>query len=261
MIATDSDLVRRAYETASSYERLGNEVFQACAATFVRNRSYPRRQDANYVGDVTCSTAAALDALFERVEDEFKGYPHRRFTVSPFSPPPFVARLALGDWSINRYLHLLLEGQPPCRDVVGEIRRIDSDADWRAYTRLRVLEWEESSFRRADKSLVDEFVASVRAKGEQAHHWLAWADGEARAYMSSWAGRNGVGMVEDLFTQREYRHRGLATALIAQGVADAREHGAGPIVIGAFVNDSPKRMYATMGFRPLFVSQSYTRHL
>lgn len=261
MIGVDNDLVRRAYETASGYERLGNEVFQVCAATFVRNRSYPRRHDANYVGDVTCSTAAALDVLFERVEEEFKGYQHRRFSVSPFSPPPFVARLTLGEWSVNRYVHLLLEGQPRCRDVASDICRVRSESDWQAYTRLRVLEWEESSFRPADNALIAEFVASARGKGEPAHHWLAWVDGEARAYVSSWSGRNGVGIIDDLFTQRPYRHRGLATALIVQAVADARQHGAGPIVIGAFVNDSPKHMYAAMGFRPLFLTQSYTRYV
>jgi GNAT superfamily N-acetyltransferase len=65
--------------------------------------------------------------------------------------------------------------------------------------------------------------------------------------------------VEDLFTHPDYRHRGLATALIAHCVADARARGAGPVVIGADPHDTPRQMYAALGFRPLFLSRGYLR--
>ena len=102
---------------------------------------------------------------------------------------------------------------------------------------------------------------NTRLKAPAVRSWLVWLDGGARAYLSSWPGENGVGMVEDLYTEQAYRHRGLATALLAHCVADARARGAGPVVIGADVNDTPKRMYAALGFRPLFVSRSYLRLL
>jgi predicted GNAT family acetyltransferase len=74
-----------------------------------------------------------------------------------------------------------------------------------------------------------------------------------RAFLNSWEGENGVGQVEDLFTHPEYRHQGLATALLAHCVTDARAHGAGPVIIGCEPNDTPKHMYAAMGWRPLYV--------
>lgn len=68
-------------------------------------------------------------------------------------------------------------------------------------------------------------------------------------------------MVEDLFTHPDYRHRGIATALIARGVADARARGAGPVIIGADPTDTPMRMYAALGFRPIIVVRHYLRRL
>ena len=63
--------------------------------------------------------------------------------------------------------------------------------------------------------------------------------------------------MEELFTHPEFRHRGLATALIHHCVADAREHGAGPVVIAADPEDTPKLMYAAMGFRPVAMKRTW----
>jgi hypothetical protein len=40
-------------------------------------------------------------------------------------------------------------------------------------------------------------------------------------------------------------------------IGTARERGAGPVVIGAEVDDTPKRLYARFGFRPTAVTRSY----
>lgn len=57
------------------------------------------------------------------------------------------------------------------------------------------------------------------------------------------------------------RPRGVATALIHRAVADCRARGAGPVLIVADVDDTPKRMYAALGFRPLAVEQKYLLRL
>jgi len=68
-------------------------------------------------------------------------------------------------------------------------------------------------------------------------------------------------MIEDLFAHPEYRRHGLGTVLIAHCVADARERGAGPVLITSNYDDTPKHMYAAMGFRPLYVLRSWTKKL
>ena len=72
---------------------------------------------------------------------------------------------------------------------------------------------------------------------------------------------NGVGQVENLFTHPDYRNRGIATALIHHCVADARAKGAGPVVIVADPTDTPKNIYARMGFRPVAVVGHYLKDL
>jgi hypothetical protein len=57
------------------------------------------------------------------------------------------------------------------------------------------------------------------------------------------------------------RHCGLATALVHRGVVDCRARGAGAVVIAAEADDTPKAMYAAMGFRPLAVVHKYLLRL
>ena len=55
----------------------------------------------------------------------------------------------------------------------------------------------------------------------------------------------------------------IATALIARAVADARDRGAGEVLIGAAEGPDPvpRRLYASLGFRPVCITDEYTRHL
>jgi GNAT superfamily N-acetyltransferase len=135
---------------------------------------------------------------------------------------------------------------------------VDSDDDWAVVRRLTRLDDEERSRRRHhplwDEDVTTEMVATKRAKAPDLRFWLARADGVDCAFLSSWPGANGVGKVEDLFTHPEFRHRGIATALISHCVRDARARGAGPVLIGALLNDTPMLMYVAMGFRPFCVA-------
>jgi predicted GNAT family acetyltransferase len=92
-------------------------------------------------------------------------------------------------------------------------------------------------------------------------YWLAFVHGEPVAYFNSWAGIDGVGQVEDLFTHPDYRRRGVATALIHHCVAECRRQGAGPVVIVADPTDTPKQIYSAMGFRPIAVCTHYLKKL
>lgn len=103
--------------------------------------------------------------------------------------------------------------------------------------------------------------AARKRKQPPVQYWLA-CDGErAVGYFNSWEGVGGVGQVEDLFTLPEYRKRGVATALIHHCVAQCRGKGAGPVVIAADPTDTPKHIYARMGFRPVAIQSKYLRRL
>ncbi len=47
---------------------------------------------------------------------------------------------------------------------------------------------------------------------------------------------------------------------LAHAVDDARSRGAGPVVIGAEVNDTPKEMYAALGFQPVCITRGWLKN-
>jgi GNAT superfamily N-acetyltransferase len=200
-----------------------------------------------------------------RIEAEFAGCRYRQIVLDADTPPEFEARLVLDGYDdVERSLVMLLEGELRGTVRPHVIRPIATDDDWHAYARLKRLDWAERASRLGLGPLPEVgegLIATYRAKVPPLRYWLALVDGEPRAFFSSWEGTDGVGQVEDLFVEKAWRHRGLATALIHHAVADARGAGAGPVVIIADTTDTPKTMYAAIGFRPIAVVTKYTRHV
>jgi GNAT superfamily N-acetyltransferase len=256
----EEDLLRRVYEALQGYYELGCEVIDDPRARFVRDRDAPRIYDVNFAHSVRAATEPEIVAVLERADEVFAGLPHRIFHLDPWTPPAFEARLVVEGFAFEDELELLLardlaivDEPPPV-----EIRPVDSDDDWAIVRRLTRLDHEETARRRLhplwDEDVTTEMVATKRAKAPDLRFWLARADGVDCAFLSSWPGANGVGKVEDLFTHPDFRHRGVATALIVHCVRDARARGAGPVLIGALLNDTPMHMYVAMGFRPFCVA-------
>lgn len=68
-----------------------------------------------------------------------------------------------------------------------------------------------------------------------------------------------VDNVEAWSIMAEFKRRGIATALVHHCVADARACGAGPVVAVTDAADTPKHMYAAMGFRPVAILRDYLK--
>jgi GNAT superfamily N-acetyltransferase len=255
------DRIRRACETFEAYGALGNEVSDLYVLRIVRNRARPHVWDANHATRVRADGAAEIARAFELAERAFDGYAHLDFRCDPFTPSEFEAELALRGYRARPTLQMLLEGPLAARAPAVEIRAATSERDWEAIARLTRLDHEEGATRLAqplwDATVTQHMVDSRRDKLPAVRTWLAHADGRDCAFFSSFPGENGVGMVEDLFTHPDQRGRGVATALIAHAVADARERGASAVLIGANPDDTPKAIYARMGFRPLCLTRNY----
>ena len=258
------DLVHRVCDTERSYFRIANEVHETACATIVRCHGAPRIYDVNHVNQVHVDSPADLDLLRESVDREFRHLPYRCFKTDALTPPALLARLAQEEYERDEFVLLVLEGRLEADPGPVEIREVLSEDDWAAWAGLHRLNWEESS-RKAGRpfepDLDEQMARTRRAKCPPVRYWMAWVDDAPRAFGSSWSGVKGVGLVEDLFTHPEYRNRGLATALIARGTADARNRGAGPLVIPADAHDTPKHMYAALGFRPVALGCSYVKNV
>ena len=245
---------------------LGNEAFEAEGATFVRNRAAPLIRDANHVTNIRASTLEEIERLLTRAEQEYGGWcPHRRFDIDYRTPPQFEARLALEGYQRSEALVMLAEGELRGRAKPHDIRPITDEAGWADFAALREMDWRAYTERlgrpydEGEAEALAQMIESARSKAPAVQFWLAYVEGEPRAYMCSWGGMEGVGQVEDLFTHPDFRHRGLATALVHHCAADCRAHGAGPVVIVADPTDTPKQMYAAMGFRPVAIKREYRK--
>ena len=268
MTANES-LADRALDANASMLALGCEVFETEDARFVRNRDVPNRWDSNHVSRIRAATPNAIDRLVARARQEFEAPGMLSFEVDYRTPPEFEARLVQEGFEGDDGLVMVLEGEliggaKPC-----EIRLVDGDDAWAEYGKLHAIDWKsyreksdgEDQSSEDQSSLEGEMLRATRMKAPPARFWMAYVDGHARSYLFSWEGLDGVGQVEALFTHPDFRHRGLATALIHHCVADVRARGAGPVVILADAADTPKEMYAAMGFRPVAVKRRYRKRM
>jgi ribosomal protein S18 acetylase RimI-like enzyme len=265
LLRMDDGLARRAVEINWRNLALGHDVFEADGATFVRNVALPGIYDANFVFEIRVSEPGDIEQLLARAAREYLHAARLTFRVSPFTSPLFEARLALEGYEREEALVMLLDGPLRRATTRFDIRPIEDDAAWRAYTELKCLDWSEQAPRHnhdpADMTIPFGLAASSRLKCPPIRYVLAYDDGRAIGYCNGWEGHDGVGQVEDLFVHPAYRRRGIATALIHESVASARSRGAGPMVIVADPRDTPKQAYAALGWQPLAICRQYGKTL
>jgi GNAT superfamily N-acetyltransferase len=260
MTRGSTDLVRRVMDVDHLFLSLGHETFESEGARFVRDRKFPGIHDANHVAYVTVDTPEAVERLLARADREFAHCHHRLFLLDALTPPAVEAGLLLRGYERSDFLFLVLEGALTGVAPAHDVRALEDDAGWAAYARLKQRYWDEVALRLGllDVAWVGADMVRVhRRKSPPVRYWLAYVDGEPRGFVASLVGANGTGQVEDLYVEPDVRHRGLANALIHRGVTDCRARGAGPVLIVADGSDTPKTMYAAMGFRPTAVEHKY----
>jgi GNAT superfamily N-acetyltransferase len=262
-MADPENLVARAYETIVGWLARGHETRTQPLAQFVRDPRMPVVYDANFMADVRARTPDEIESVLAAADSMFRELGHRQFLWDPEMPIEFEARLHLDGYETTTELILVLEGPLASSGPKVELRPAASDADWRVIYELCRLDHNEEvekGFHRAwEPEVSEQIVAAKRVKAPDVRYYLARADGVDCAFFSAWPGENGVGQVEDLFTRADFRGRGIGTALLSACVDDARARGAGPVLIGARPTDTPKHMYAALGFRPLCVQRNYVK--
>jgi len=261
-----ADLRRAMEATLHRYHLLGSHPVVEPRATFTIDPDRPGVWDANHVRSARAAIPEEIDELLDRIEELYGATDHRRIVADLDTPDTLEARLALDGWQLDTTLQHLLTGDlpEPGPTTAGlTLRPVASDEDWAdlvAVTRLDHLEEAEKQGREPwPEALTEQMVGHRRLKAPEMQPWLASIDGEAVGMFSSMPGDNGFGLVEDLFVDPSARGKGVALALIARATADSRERGAGPVIIGSLPNDWPKRLYARLGFRPMFLERHWDR--
>jgi len=261
------DLAARVARVYLAQRSLGCDVTNGDGLALARNTETPLIYDSNFAFDVAPGLAADRSAFADVLAAGFDGVGHQKVVCDAGTAPIVEARLAALGFEVEQILQMVLEGPLPAApaprgDVA--IHAAETEADWAALVRLQHANFAEkaASGGRAplEIAVAEQMVHSWRMKAGM-RFWLASSEGEPCAYLGSWTGCEGLGMVEYLFTDPTRRHRGIATALISQGVGAVREAGAEAVLIGADVEDTPKQMYLDLGFRPVCIVREWLRPL
>ena len=257
------DLAAKVLDADAGLMALGCEQFDGDGATWVRDRQFPSIYDANHVTRASVTSAIDVDRLLDRVEVEYAHCKHRRFHVDFRTSPLLTARLALDGYARDDTLMMLLEGDLAGASGEHDVRPVRTEQDWQAYATLKAADWDEHRQKlpepKPGPEIGEAFVHIYRRKAPALQYFLAYAGGKPAAFFSSWPGTDGIGQVEDLFTLPEFRHRGLATALMHRCVRDCRERGARYVAIACDPADTPKQMYRAMGFVPIALAVHYLK--
>jgi GNAT superfamily N-acetyltransferase len=257
-------LTHLADEAHAGYHALGNRARPLAGGTLITNSRYAQVHDANLLVNPTDQSACA-----EHVLAQIGGAlapplrPHVHMGAGAFDA--LEARLAADGWDLTMTLELVLhdalEGHAPAVDL----RPARTEADWAAVAGMFRADHVEEALRDERLPYPEVVTGAVvevkRAKVPAVRVWIARDQGVDCGFVTSWPGGDGVGMVEDLFVVAEHRRRGIARALIHRAVADARRRGAGPVLIAALVDDTPKDLYRRMGFVPLLMRRCWTAPL
>ncbi len=247
--------IERVCDLLDEYHRLGAaEVDDRRYAVFLRSDDAPTRYDGNHVRRLRLKDADAVQGLLAEMDRHYAHLHYRSLRIDPLTTPPAVeARLLLDGWTCNAEVVLGTDGPPAGRRADVEIASVEDEDGWTALTELI----------RADHGqdeTLPEVMAMHRRRCPPFTFYIARWDGRPVGYFSQRT-RDGLGYLEHLFVLPEYRLRGVATALVHHTAARARDAGADYIFLPAAAEDTPKEMYARMGFRPLLVFRNYLKRL
>jgi GNAT superfamily N-acetyltransferase len=248
---------RAAGQAVRRFWSLGSEVLHLDNATAVRNRSAPGRPYGAFLCEIRTPDVPAVLAEASHL----MGEPVRRVLVDPDTPPAAEAYLALHDWQLDVQLHLVLPVSAPVDAPTLRVRPVVDDTGWSEIHRLFRIDHLEEDARLSGPARPEQAttaaVAVRRSLAPGVTYLLAERSGEIAGCIAYWPGEDGTGLIEDVFVDPRHRGIGVATDLLRHAVRKARAGGAGPVVIGAEVGDTPKHLYARFGFRPVAVARSY----
>ncbi len=253
---------RRIIEAYRWQRGLGNRVTELRHGRIVSNAAHPDIWDANHADAVTAANPDDIEAFLAEMERHFAHGPWRVVQSDPYTPPSFVARLALDGYVEQpATIQMVLEGRLSVAPR-GDIAPIADEADWTALADLVRRDHEEGARTggtRLSPAQTDAVLAGYRAKSGSYHFHLVRLDGRVVGYGALAAAPSGAGMIEDLYTLPAYRRTGIASALIAHLSALLDAQGCSCVFLGALMGEPARHLYAKLGFRPVLLTRCWVR--
>lgn len=235
-------------------ERRAQSVVAVPGGLALLHDSFPDAHDHNKLSIVQDTDAAALAAA----ADDVLGGAGRGHRLVQLRTPHDRAARALTDWGYARSNDLVMtyvEANPaPRPDVTVEVltlrERIDvAEAGWRQELPAAGPDvWRQLGAR----------IATVTSATQATFLGVRGEDGQVVARADLYA-HEGSGQVEEVVTDGQHRRRGFAGALVLTAVRRALQQGSQEVFLLADADDSPRHLYARLGFREGDVLASYSR--
>jgi ribosomal protein S18 acetylase RimI-like enzyme len=217
--------------------------------TVLRASRYPDYWDFNVLR-VEDEPGLGTDELVAAADEALAGLAHRRIDFDRIeAAEPYRAELEARGWRTLRLLYMRHEGELPERPAlaVGEVAYDDVN-------RLR-RRWHGEDFPDLDPGDHPDHAREVAlARGARV---LAVRDGGEAIAFAQIERVDDAAEIGQVYVDPDRRGEGLGTALTAAAVA-----AAGPVAdlwISADDEDRPKRLYARLGFRPVWTFMELTR--
>ncbi len=188
------------------------------------------------------------------------GLDHRRITVDAQAPgEPYVEHLRGLGWTVDKLVLMALHhpiepvASPPVQELSWDEMRphrelsMKDGGPWTGEP-----EEEEIINQLLDRHKAIDSVTNLRNFGGVAE------DGVVGAYCDLYS-ENGIAQIEDVYTRKAYRKRGLADAVVRAAAASAEEEGCDLVFLVADDGDWPKDFYGRLGFDPIGFIWDFTR--
>jgi ribosomal protein S18 acetylase RimI-like enzyme len=217
--------------------------------TVLRASRYPDYWDFNVLR-VEDEPGLGTDELVAAADEALAGLAHRRIDFDRIeAAEPYRAELEARGWRTLRLLYMRHEGELPERPAlaVGEVAYDDVN-------RLR-RRWHGEDFPDLDPGDHPDHAREVAlARGARV---LAVRDGGEAIAFAQIERVDDAAEIGQVYVDPDRRGEGLGTALTAAAVAAAGS--VADLWISADDEDRPKRLYARLGFRPVWTFMELTR--
>jgi len=256
------DIVEKVAEAGAWLAGIGQEVRDGPRCRIVRNPDHPLIWDVNHLRLIRARNEGEIREMMAAARAALAHASHRVLHVDPLTPPAVEAWLAIEGYENDPMLQMVLSGPLLASPPDIDLRPVLDADDWQSFgamLRDNFAETGPADSRDIAESVAAGLLAVARMKVPDFQFFIARIDGADCGYGAGGAGVNGLGVVDDIYTKPAFRKRGVATAVIAHAIDFARAGGAGDIVISAHAEETPKQLYASLGFRPVCVTRQYVK--
>jgi GNAT superfamily N-acetyltransferase len=217
--------------------------------TVVRATRYPSYFDYNVVR-VEEDPAMDVEALTRFADEALAGLAHRRIDFEHMSAAePMRGAFERRGWRAMRLSWMRLEREPP--PVEGEsVEEVPYDA----VEELR-RGWQSEDF--PDRDGGGYHVQSREVALRRGARVLAMRDGSSLVAFAQLERDGAAAEITQVYVRREHRGAGRGSAIVRAAIAAAGD--VRDLWICADDEDRPKRLYARLGFRPVWTTMEFLR--